>query len=71
MASIHTILGYVTLMMVAVAMILGLTILVLIEARWILRLFVELSSGLKASAHQLHDDDEANQDHGSEQRHGG
>lgn len=69
MEGIQAILGGVALLIVGVALILALTILVLIEARWILRLWVELYRRWKASIGQLQND--ANQNHASVRRHGG
>lgn len=70
MAGIQAILGAVLLMIVAVAVILGVTIIVLIEARWTLRLWVELYRRWKQSVRQLQDDD-AEQDRTADWRHGG
>jgi hypothetical protein len=69
MSDVQAILGGVTLLIVAVAMILALTILVLIEARWVLRLWVELNRRWKASINQLRDDD-ANHVDGAGRRRG-
>ena len=69
MEGIQAILGAVMLMIVAVAVILGVTIVVLVEARWTLRLWVELYRRWKRSIRQLQDD--AHHDHTSEWRHGG
>jgi hypothetical protein len=67
--SIQAILGAVALVIVAVAVILAVIILVLIEARWILRLWVDLYRRWKASIRQLQNDDA--QDPASVRRHGG
>jgi hypothetical protein len=70
MDGIQAILGAVMLMIVTVAVILGITIVVLVEARWALRLWVELYRRWKRSIRQLRDDD-AQHDHTSEWRQGG
>jgi hypothetical protein len=55
MAGTSEILGAVALIIVAVALILALTILVLIEARWALRLWVSLCQRWNSSIRQLRD----------------
>lgn len=56
MEGIHALLGAVALMIVTVALILGFTIVVLIEARWALRLFVDLYGRWRTSIRQLKED---------------
>jgi hypothetical protein len=68
MAGTQATLGAVALIVVAVALILALTILVLLEAQWVLRLWVSLYLRWKRAIRQLQDDD-AQQDHAS-RRHG-
>lgn len=58
MAGASEILGAVALIIVAVALILALTILVLVEARWALRLWVSLCQRWNSSVRQLRDDDD-------------
>jgi hypothetical protein len=70
MESIQAILGVVMLTIIAVAVILGFTIIVLIEARWTLRLWVELYRRWKSIVRQLRDDGDADQDQTAEWRHG-
>lgn len=53
MEVIQAILGAVALIVVTVAVILGLIIFVLIQARWALRLWVELYRRWQASIHDL------------------
>ena len=53
MEVIQAILGAVALMIVTLAVILGLIIVVLIQARWALRLWVELYRRWQASIHDL------------------
>jgi hypothetical protein len=55
MASTLAILGAVALIIVSVAFILALTMLVLIEARWILRLWVALRRCWSSTIHHLQD----------------
>jgi hypothetical protein len=56
MEDIQVILGDVMLVAVAVAMILGLVILVLLEARWILSLWVALHRRWRATLRRLRDE---------------
>jgi hypothetical protein len=56
MEKIQIILGYMTLVAVAIAMILGLVILVLLEARWILSLWVALHRRWRATLRRLRDE---------------
>jgi hypothetical protein len=56
MEAIHAVLGAVALMIVTVGLILGLTIVVLIEARWALRLFVDLYRRWRTTIRQLKDE---------------
>lgn len=57
MEGIHTILGAVALLIVSVALIFGLIIIVLMEARWTLRLCVDLHRRWRASIRQFKDED--------------
>jgi hypothetical protein len=56
MEDIQVILGDVMLVAVAIAMILGLVILVLLEARWILSLWVALHRRWRATLRRLRDE---------------
>ena len=65
MEDIQVILGDVMLVAIAVAMILGLVILMLLEARWILSLWVALHRRWRATLRRLRDEagrDEAGRD---------
>lgn len=57
MADAQAVLGAVALIIVAVALILALTMLVLIEARWTLRLWGSLHRSWKSTIRQLQDAD--------------
>jgi hypothetical protein len=56
MDEIQAILGDLMLVAVAIAMILGLVILVLLEARWILRLWVALHRRWRTALQRLRDE---------------
>lgn len=56
MEYIQVVLGDVMLVAVAIAMILGLVILVLLEARWILSLWVALHRRWRATLRRLRDE---------------
>ena len=56
MEDIQVILGDVMLVAVAIAMILGLVVLVLLEARWILSLWVVLHRRWRATLRRLRDE---------------
>lgn len=68
MEGIQAILGAVALMVVTIAVILALVIFVLIQARWALRLWVELYRRWEASIHDLRGMD-GDQGHASGRRH--
>lgn len=57
MAGAQAVLGAVTLIIVAVALILALTMLVLVEARWALGLWGSLHQCWKSTIRQLQDAD--------------
>ena len=67
MEGIHAVLGAVALLIVTLALILGFTIIVLLEARWALRLFVDLYRRWRTSIRELRD--EYFHDHPSGRRH--
>jgi hypothetical protein len=60
MADTQAVLGAVALIMVAVALILALTMLVLIEARWTLRLWASLRRSWTSTIRQVQDADTVN-----------
>ena len=59
MAGLEAFLGAVALLIVAVALILALTMLVLIEARWVLRLWDALCRCCHSTIHRLQDTEPA------------
>jgi hypothetical protein len=67
MAGMQAILGAVALIVASIAVILALTILVLIEARWALRLWLCLCQRWNSTIHQLRDA-RLNHNHTAEQQ---
>jgi hypothetical protein len=55
MAGVQAVLGAVALIIVSVALILAVTMLVLMELRWILRLWVALRRCWSSAIHHLQD----------------